>query len=90
MDNSKKALTTPEQQKEKSRMKPIYIDLPAVIETVSLAESTIQRMIREGEFPKPRKISAKRVGWLVREIEEWAETRPVSDQLPPPNTGRNE
>lgn len=48
--------------------------------------------IRADEFPKPRKASARRTCWLLREIEEWAESRPVSDLLPPPNTatgGRN-
>lgn len=45
-------------------------------------------MVRDGEFPAPRKLSGRRVGWLTREVEEWAETRPVSDQLPPENTGR--
>lgn len=28
----------------------------------------------------------QRVGWFVREIEEWAEARPISDIPPPPNT----
>jgi len=39
--------------------------------------------IRADEFPKPRKASARRSCWLLREIEEWAESRPVSDLLPP-------
>ena len=27
------------------------------------------------------------MGWLLREVMEWAETRPVSELPPPPNTG---
>jgi prophage regulatory protein len=69
-------------------LKPIYIDLPDLASVVALGETTIQRMIREGQFPAPRKLSGRRVAWLVREIEEWAEQRPVSDLLPPANTGR--
>ncbi len=69
-------------------MKPIYLDLPKVCEAVAMAEATVQRLVREGEFPRPRRLSGRRVGWLVREIEEWAESRPVSDLLPPENTGR--
>ncbi|WNB74116.1 helix-turn-helix transcriptional regulator [Methylomonas koyamae] len=68
------------------------IDLEAVSEVTGLSESTIQSLIRADEFPKPRKASARRTCWLLREIEEWAESRPVSDLLPPPNTatgGRN-
>ena len=50
-----------------------------------LSESTVQEPVRETGFPKPRKISSNRVGWLVRKVTEWAELRPVSDLPPPPN-----
>ena len=69
-------------------MKPIYVDLPSVASLVTLATATIQRMVREGGFPKPRQLSANRVAWLLREVEEWAEQRPISDIPPPANTGR--
>lgn len=69
-------------------VKPIYIDLSTVASVVTLAEATIQREVREGKFPAPRQLSGRRVGWLMREIEEWAENRPVSDLPPPPNTGK--
>ncbi|WP_080409329.1 helix-turn-helix transcriptional regulator [Burkholderia ubonensis] len=70
-------------------MKPIYLDLPAVAEAVSLSEATIQKLVRENKFPKPRILSDRRVAWLTREIETWAEGCPVSDLAPPPNTGHN-
>lgn len=65
----------------------LFFDLPTVADQVSLSESTIQAMVVRGEFPAPRKLSGRRVGWLTREIEQWAEDRPVSDLLPPENTG---
>lgn len=68
-------------------IKPAYLDKPAVCAFLSLKESTIDELVRQEHFPKQRKLSAKRVGWLVRELEEWAESRPVSDLLPPANTG---
>lgn len=70
-------------------MKPIYLELEAVAGAVALAASTVQRLVRENAFPKPRQLSGRRVAWLVREIEEWAESRPISDLPPPPNSGRN-
>lgn len=70
-----------------ANVKPLYVDLPNVAELVALGETTIQRMVREDAFPKPRQLSGRRVGWLVREVEDWAEQRPVSDLLPPENTG---
>ena len=69
-------------------MKPIYLELEAVAGAVALAASTVQRLVRDNAFPKPRQLSGRRVAWLVREIEEWAEARPISDLPPPPNTSR--
>jgi len=66
-------------------MKPLFLDMPTVIATIGCGQSTIQKMVREDKFPKPRQLSDQRVGWLTREIEEWAESRPVSSCLPPVN-----
>lgn len=68
-------------------MKPLYVDLPQLLELVPLGESTLQREQREGRFPKPRQLTDRRVAWLLSEVEEWALQRPVSDLPPPPNTG---
>lgn len=65
----------------------LFLDLPTVAEAVALSQSTVQELVRLGQFPQPRQMSGRRVGWLVREIEEWAETRPTSTLPPPPNTG---
>lgn len=66
---------------------PIFLDLPTVAQVVALSESTVQELVRQGQFPQPRQMSGRRVGWLVREVQEWAESRPVSNLPPPPNTG---
>lgn len=68
-------------------VKPLYLDLESVCAIVSLSPATVQLMVRQQQFPKPRSLSAKRVGWLLREVEDWAEHRPISDLLPPQNTG---
>lgn len=68
--------------------KKLYVDLPELAILVTLGETTIQRMVREDDFPKPRQLSGRRVGWLLREVEDWAENRPVSDLPPPANTGK--
>ena len=69
-------------------MKPIYLDLERVANAVSLSVGTVQKLIREGGFPQPRMLSGRRVGWLVREVEQWAEARPISDLPPPPDSGK--
>lgn len=68
-------------------LKRLYVELFELPALITLGESTIQRLVREDKFPKPRELSGRRVGWLLREVEEWAEDRPVSQLLPPENTG---
>ncbi|WP_321885028.1 helix-turn-helix transcriptional regulator [Burkholderia cenocepacia] len=68
-------------------MKPIYLDIESVSAAISLSPAVIHKLVRQQEFPKPRALSGRRVGWLTREIEEWAETRTPSAFLPPPNCG---
>lgn len=70
-------------------MRPLSIDLAGAAAATSLSEATIQKLVREGKFPKPRALSGRRVAWLVREVEEWLESRPVSEMLPPANTGKS-
>jgi prophage regulatory protein len=69
-------------------IEPVYLNKPASAAFVSLSESTFEQLVREGNAPKPRVLSGRRVGWLVRELRAWAEARPVSEMLPPPNTER--
>jgi len=69
-------------------MKPMYFDRDTVASVISVSVDTIERLVQKGAFPKPRQITEKRVGWLVREVEEWAESRPVSSNLPVANSSR--
>lgn len=73
--------------KTEAQIPVIYVDLPTVAAIVSLSEASVQKLVREDAFPRPRQLSGRRVAWLVREVTEWAESRPPSDLLPPANTG---
>ena len=55
---------------------------------VGLSIRTMEALIRKSLFPQPVVLADRAVGWRVRELEEWAESRPVSDLPPPPNTGK--
>lgn len=46
-----------------------------VISKVSLGQSTIYRMIAQGDFPKPIPLAPNRVGWVESEINEWLAER---------------
>lgn len=68
-------------------MNKLYLDLTTVAEVLSVSISTVQKLTRDcPDFPKPRQISDRRVGWLTKELISWAERRPVSDLPPPANT----
>lgn len=42
---------------------------------LNLSLPTIWRMTRDGQLPKPLKISARRVGWIEADIEAWLATK---------------
>lgn len=65
----------------------LYYEKSELTTVTTLSETTIEEEIRQGRFPRPRQLAGRRVGWLADEVVEWARSRPVSDQLPPPNTG---
>ena len=67
---------------------PLYIDPEKAPEVVALSRTAIDKLEAAGEFPKRRKLSARRVAYLYRELVEWAESRPVSDLLPVPQASQ--
>lgn len=41
----------------------------------TLSRSSIYDMIARGEFPKPVKISGRRVAWLESSVDAWIQSR---------------
>ena len=56
-------------------------------ELVKLSLRTIEEEMRQGRFPRPRKLSGRRAAWLASDVDAWMEALPESDLPPPPNTG---
>lgn len=50
-----------------------------VIEMTGLSASTIRRREREGSFPRRRKLSARRRGWLFSEVASWLRSLPPAE-----------
>ncbi len=65
---------------------PISVDRANAAAALGISESLLEALVRSGDLPPPRKLSAGRVGWLWRELQAWADARPVSDL--PPGPGR--
>jgi len=49
--------------------------IPAVVKATGLPRSSLYRMVREGKFPKPIKLSARASAWRLDEVERWGEER---------------
>lgn len=69
------------------QIKPLYLTRTQAASFLSLSESMLDKLVAQGNAPKPRKLSAGRAAWLVEELEAWGKSLPVSDLLPPVNSG---
>lgn len=52
-----------------------FLRLPAVMAATGLGRSTIYQKVARGEFPAPRRISARTVVWLASEVADWQKQR---------------
>ncbi len=43
---------------------------------VGLSKATIYKMIKAGQFPAPKQLGARSVGWLESDIQAWIDSRP--------------
>lgn len=69
----------------KLAIRPAYLDKERSAAYCAISESTLEKGVRTGIFPKPRQLAGRKVGWLVKELDAWADSRPVSELLPPEN-----
>lgn len=51
------------------------LKLREVSSLTKLSSSTIYRLIKTGDFPKPIKLATHASGWLLAEVDEWLEGR---------------
>ena len=70
-----------------SNIPPIAVDKEDAARLVTLSVGTLERLVQQGDFPKPRLVSQRRVAWIVSELTEWLHNCPVSDLPPVANSG---
>ena len=49
-----------------------------VVRLTGISDSTIKRMVIDGRFPKPMRLSPRRIGWKAGEVKSWI--RQLDDQ----------
>lgn len=69
------------------QLKPLYLSRIQAAVFLSLSPSMLDKLVAQGNMPRPRKLSAGRSAWNVSELEAWGNNLPVSDLLPPKNSG---
>ncbi|WP_409017795.1 helix-turn-helix transcriptional regulator [Caballeronia sp. LZ033] len=47
-----------------------------VSECIGLTRFTIAAWVREGKFPQPIQLGARRIGWRSDEVQAWIDARP--------------
>ena len=47
------------------------IRLPEVLDRVSLKKTAVYKLIAEGEFPKPVKLTSTTSAWVEDEVTDW-------------------
>ena len=53
-------------------MTPIIITKKDIAKIVGLSYPTVHQLEKDGQFPKRKQLTVKRVGWLYSELEDWA------------------
>src|SRR5712692_8241619 len=46
-----------------------------VLEMIGVSRSTLRRMVREGSFPQPVRITQRSAGYVLEAVEAWMEAR---------------
>jgi prophage regulatory protein len=52
---------------------------PELLKLVGLSRTTLWRRERAGDFPRRRKLSSRSVGWVLSEVLQWIDQRPLAD-----------
>ncbi len=57
--------------KDRTNLLPMFVGYREVQSALGVSRRTIERMVREGRFPRPIQLAPNRVGWQVEVVEGW-------------------
>ena len=58
---------------------PRLIGVGAVLTMLGISRSALYTMMRNGAFPKPRRLGSKTIRWPVEEVEQWLRGLPRAE-----------
>lgn len=53
----------------------IVLDIKGVVELTTYSQSVIYDLVKQGKFPKQKRIGPNRVVWLRSEVVDWLEAK---------------
>src|SRR5260370_34351302 len=56
-----------------------------VVEMIGVSRTTLWRMVREGSFPRPVRITERNVGYVLEAVEAWMQARTQGPTPEPPS-----
>ena len=56
-----------------------FFTIQEVSEFLGISISTINRLVKEGDFPPKVKLSPRRMVFMKREIDEWIESKRINN-----------
>ena len=56
-----------------------FFTIQEVSEFLGISISTINRLVKEGDFPRKVKLSPRRMVFMKREIDEWIEGKRINN-----------
>ena len=56
-----------------------FLTIKEVSNLLGISVSTINRLIKNGDFPKKIKLSPRRMVFMKREIDEWIESKRINN-----------
>ena len=75
---------TLDREGQKNMSEQRMLRLRSVILMTSLSKSTLYRLIKQGHFPQPLRLTQRAVRWRREEVDEWLSHRPRSGRLTMP------
>ncbi len=59
-----------------------YLNRKQIIKLTGMSRSTLDRLERDGKFPKRVTLSTQRIGWVVQEVVDWDHDRRIMREPP--------
>jgi prophage regulatory protein len=60
----------------------VFLSKQQVLAKIPVTGPTLWAWVRAGKFPRPREISANKIGWVESEVDAWMQSRPLRNYKP--------